>query len=324
MTKKIWTKTKEIFPTALMSAVIIVILFSFLRFIPSIVANSTSFFATTLTSIFIPDENQNITPNKTVASTTVNTVQKTNEQPAQQNAKVYYGKSDLEIKFIGTGIIDPASKQFFQTSYAGQNDTIGIKFQVKNIGTNITGIWKLRLNMPSRTTPYYDSEYQVSLKPGEGMEYTASFDNPTTQGINVAYITIDPLNDISELVENNNSLTIPIKIDGASYSYNNNYNYGSYNANPSLPYGTLFTWTSMNVNCYANPQTTYPGNMITWYATVSGGNGYYSYFWTGSENLNSNERSVSKTYTSSGVKNATVTITSNGQAITKQCNALVN
>ena len=339
MIKNIWTKMKEIFPTALMSAVIIVVLFFSLRFIPNIMANGTSFFATTLTSIFIPSQDQDNITDKTVSTSTtpttptISTIPATSTTPQKisvgqvyrptQVQTTYYGKPDLAIKLIGTGIIDPASNQFFQTSYAGQNDTIGIKFEVKNVGTNVTGPWKLRLNMPSRTTPYYDSEYQVSLKQGEGMEYTASFNNPISQGINTAYITVDPLNDIDESIESNNSLTVPIKINGTSYSYNSNYNYGSYNANPSLPYGTLFTWTNMNGNCYANPQTGYPGNMITWYATASGGNGYYSYAWTGTDGLSSNESSISQTYTSSGTKTATVTITSNGQTITKNCSAYV-
>lgn len=318
MINDIWTKMKSSFPTALMSAVIIVVLFLSLRFIPSIISNGTSFFATTLTSIFIPSENNNTDVKNNINTSPIPT------NTTKVVSVSYYGKPDLAITFISTGIIDPASKQYFQTNYAGANDTVGIKFLVKNIGTNVTGAWKLRLNMPSRTTPYYDSEYQISLKPGEGMIYTATFDSPVSQGINTAYITADPLNAVSESNESNNSLTVPVKIEGTSYSYNNNYNYGSYTAGPSLPYGTLFTWTSMTANCYANPQTTYPGNAITWYATVSGGNGYYSYNWTGTDNLNANQSSVSKTYTASGVKTATVTITSGGQSITKTCNALVN
>jgi len=320
MAKNLWTKMKDSFPTALMSALIVIVVVSVLAFsfkvIPNILANGSSYFATTLTSIFMPNE-------KLSATSSVTQKTPTKKTTAVHTQVTYLGKSDLSITLIGTGIIDPATKQFVQTSYAGANDTVGIKFEIKNIGTNITGIWKLRLNMPSRTTPYYDSEYQISLKPGDAIEYVASFDNPTTQGINTAYVTADPLNQIDESIESNNSLTVPIKIDGTSYSYNNNYNYGSSNTNPSLPYGTLYTWTSMNASCYANPQTAYPGNMITWYVTTSGGNGYFSYSWTGTDGLNSTDRAISKTYTSSGTKTATVVITSNGQTITKQCSAYV-
>jgi hypothetical protein len=323
----------EAFYAGLMPAgiVLFVLLMLWIPFklVPMGIGGGSKYVATTLSSLLVSEEQA---PSITLDNTTDKP--KTNESSTNVNIntgitqiikapKVYSGKPDLEVTLISTGIIDPASKQFLQTNYAGFNDEIAMRFVVKNIGTNISGAWKLRINTPSRTTPYYDSESQVSIKPGDKIVYTTSFDSPVNVGVNTAYITADPLNAVDEISESNNLLIIPLKIEGTAYTYSNGYNYGSNSPTPSLPYGTLYTWSNLNVNCYANPQTSYINSPVTWYATVSGGSGNYTYSWVGTDQLYSNESVVSKTYYSSGTKMASVTITSNGSSITKQCSAFI-
>lgn len=325
-TKTVWEKTKESFGTALMSAgiVLAVLLLLWIPFklIPAIFGNGSNFVSTTLSSLFISGD---ATTTENVATTTNDApIVKTNTQTnTVQTQKVYFGKSDLQVTLIGTGIIDPASGQFVTTNYAGSADEIGIKFEVKNIGTNVSGPWKLRIVSPSRTTPYYDSAYQTSIKPGDRIVYTTSFNTPVAMGVNTAYITADPLNMVNEVSEANNQIIVPIKIDGTYYAYGNNYNYGNSTVTASNGVGTIYTWSSMSVNCYANPQTSYVGVPITWYATASGGTGYYTYSWTGTDLLNGNQNAVSKSYNYPGSKIATVTVTSNGTTITKQCSAYI-
>lgn len=343
--KTTWEKMKESFVSSLMSTgiVLVVLLILWISFkgIPSLYSNGSNFVATTLSSLFIPEDvtltpkiNAEITNDKinnnvatNTISTSINTktpkINTSTQTQVLTQVQKYFGKSDLQVTLIGTGIIDSASKQFIQTNYAGYNDKIAIKFEVKNIGTNISGVWKLRINTPSKTTPYYDSEYQISIKPKDRIIFTTSFDSPISTGINTAYITADPLNMVDEISENNNQLIVPIKIEGSSYSYNNNYNYGNNTIISNIPNGTLYTWTNLNINCYANPQTTYINSPVTWFVTTSGGNGYYSFSWTGSDLLNSNESSITKTYYSSGTKTASVTVTSNGVSITKQCSIYI-
>jgi len=314
--KTTWMKIKDSLPTALTSAVIVIVfmlvIFSLFKLVPSFITNGSSYFASTLNSIFIPKQ-ETKEENPIIIATTTNAnavVQKTTPQ--------YYGKSDLAIRLIGTGIVDKTTNQFYKTDYSGFNDTAGIKFEIVNVGTNISGTFIVRLNLPSKTLPYYDSVRQTSLRPGDKIEYVASFDNPITLGTNTAYITADPLNEIDEISENNNALVVPVKIDGSTYSYN--YNYATaYNPNPTLPYGTLYTWVNMQGSCYANINSTYQGNTVTWYATATGGNGYFTYSWTGTDGLTSNMNFVNKTYYYSGPKSARVTITSQGQSITKDC-----
>jgi hypothetical protein len=330
--KTFWEKTKESFHVALISAGIILAILLLVwvpfKLIPSIYSHGSNFVSTSLSSLFIPSESTSTqqTAPENALITTATTSQTTNASAAKTSSAqvqqvAYYGEPDLAITLIGTGIIDPASKQFIQTNYAGMNDEVAMKFQVKNIGTNVSGAWQLRINSPSRTTPYYDSPYQQSIKPGDSMIFTASFDSPVTTGINTAYVTVDPLNMIAESSKANNQLIIPIDISGTNYAYANENNYGSVTTNTP---GTLYTWTNMSVNCFANPQTSYVGSPITWYATVSGGNGYYTYSWAGSDLLSASESYTTKTYYSAGTKAAVVTVTSNGQSVTAQCMANIN
>jgi len=332
--KTILEKAKESFDTALMSAgIVLVVLFLLwipFKLIPAIYSGGSNYISTTLSSFLISEDStstQKINIDTKVNNNSiVNTNTSPNSETSYSNIQIqptYYGKSDLQISLVSTGIIDPTSKQFVQTNYVGFNDEIAIKFEVKNTGTNITGPWKLRINSPSRTTPYYDSAYQTSLKPRDRLVYITNFDSPITTGVNVAYITIDPLNMVDEVSENNNFLTIPIKIEDTSYNYNNNYNYGNGVILPNLFYESLYAWTNTSVRCYANPQTSYRGSPITWYAVVSGGNEYYTYSWTGTDLLYSRQNAVSAIYYTSGTKTASVTVTSNGQPITAQCSAYI-
>jgi hypothetical protein len=94
------------------------------------------------------------------------------------------------------------------------------------------------------------------------------------------------------------------------YSNNNNYNYPSYNYNYNSP---------LSVSCYANTTSGAIGSNISWQANATGGAGYYTYSWTGTDYLNGYGSYVNKTYNNPGSKTATVTVTSGGQTITKMC-----
>ncbi len=92
----------------------------------------------------------------------------------------------------------------------------------------------------------------------------------------------------------------------------------SCSANVNQVYSQNFT-----VSCYANPNSPYVNTGMTWNAYASGGNGNYSYSWTGSDGLNSYNQNPYMTYYSTGNKYASVTVTSNGQTVSASCNANV-
>ena len=82
--------------------------------------------------------------------------------------------------------------------------------------------------------------------------------------------------------------------------------------------------SQLNGNCSINPSNNVAvGQDISFFASASGGNGNYTYSWSGSDDLNSNNQSFTGRFYSAGNKYASVTISSNGQSITRSCNVNV-
>jgi len=81
---------------------------------------------------------------------------------------------------------------------------------------------------------------------------------------------------------------------------------------------------TLNGSCTANPSTANTGVNITWSATASGGNGAYTYSWTGTDGLTGGSSTTSRSYTTAGSKIGMITITSGTQSITRNCSAVVN
>ena len=299
--KKFYLKLKESFQTAIVASfivlLIILILYIPFKIIPKIVTNGTSFIATTISSLFIPNEDQ------TEKDTITTKKEKMKENITETKSPIYFGKADLSINLIGIGIIDKNTGQFYQTDNIGSNNIVGIKFEIRNIGTNISGVWRLRLAMPSKTTPDYNSDYQISLRPGDRIEYTASFEKPIKIGINTGYITADYFNSIDEITKSNNYLTVPIRIT----SKNNNYS------------------DELKLSCGANTTRTSTGNIVTWSATVTGGIGQPLYSWYGSDGLlsiQSPQNGVKKTYYNTGNKTARVSVSVGNQIISGDCGSV--
>ena len=144
-----------------------------------------------------------------------------------------------------------------------------------------------------------------------------------------------------------------------TYSWNGTDGIAGSNSSVSMPYASLGTKTASvsvssagqiatancgNVNIYQpssdyyyyNPNSAYypnpalsgacsvsgdtaVGSAVTWSASASGGNGIYNFYWSGDDSLSATVSSISKIYNYPGTKNAMVTITSNGQTITRNC-----
>lgn len=71
--------------------------------------------------------------------------------------------------------------------------------------------------------------------------------------------------------------------------------------------------------CSASPSSISTGGSATWTASPTGGNGVYTYSWSGTDSLTGSASSVSKTYSTTGAKTATVRITSNSQFVDVTC-----
>jgi hypothetical protein len=70
--------------------------------------------------------------------------------------------------------------------------------------------------------------------------------------------------------------------------------------------------------CTVSPTAAKIGDTVTWSASASGGNGTYTYSWSG--DVTGSSRTVSKSFTNTGTKSGTVTITSGNQTINRTCN----
>ena len=99
-----------------------------------------------------------------------------------------------------------------------------------------------------------------------------------------------------------------------NYNYNNYYN----TANTYSGYGTYYN-TPLNVSCTASTAFAPVGTNVIWTANVSGGDGYYTYSWSGSDGLYGSTQTMDVAYNSAGVKSAMVTVTADGQTISQEC-----
>ncbi|MEI6553269.1 MAG: PKD domain-containing protein [bacterium] len=108
-----------------------------------------------------------------------------------------------------------------------------------------------------------------------------------------------------------------------NYNYNNNYNYGyNYNNGYNYNYNSGYNYVNMTATCVATPVNANVGDNVIWTVYPVGGNGSYTYSWSGSDGLSyGNAYQIQQRYTTPGTKTATVTVYStNGQSIVATCN----
>lgn len=125
------------------------------------------------------------------------------------------GETDLELTILATGILDRSrNREFVERDEVDENDTVAIKFQVKNVGTKTSDEWWYRAELPTDPNFTYDSEEQLELKPGERMEFILAFtDIEEDGGIAEVEIEIDPSRDLDETTRSNNRETVEINVD---------------------------------------------------------------------------------------------------------------
>ena len=142
---------------------------------------------------------------------------------------------------------------------------------------------------------------------GGDRNYTYNNSNNINSNINSPGATINA---------GNTTQPTPVVAYNTTPVYNYDYNY--YNQYPQNNNGPL------QVSCYPMPLSASTGQNISWVASAYGGNNAYYYTWTGTDGLSGYGSSVSKTYYSIGYKNASVTVTSGGQTVSKNCDGTVN
>ena len=76
---------------------------------------------------------------------------------------------------------------------------------------------------------------------------------------------------------------------------------------------------ALSVSCSVSQTSLNTGQTAVWTAQPSGGNGVYNYSWSGSDGLSGNSQSISKSYSTVGVKSASVNVISGSQSVNKSC-----
>ena len=270
----------------------------------------------------------------TITTSTAATVSKTPVYTAP--ASTYSGTPDLAARILQVGLLNGNSLTTTQNQFSS-SDMVGVRFEVRNDGDADTGMWYFTATLPSISTPTYSSNTQTSLKPGESIIFTLGFTNLTNQNISTITINVDPQNTVTETSEANNIVTTTIT--NLSYYNNNNYYNNStngcyingiytYNCNNNYNYnnGWNYNYTSDNnltASCYASKNNPQIGETVSWSPIISGGNGSYSYYWTGTDGLSSYGQYPSMAYYTAGYKVANLTVSSGGYSTTVTCSTNV-
>lgn len=292
--------------------------------------------------VTITNNTTGLIPEAQTSTTTINSSSQVPTTPTY-NTPTYYGKPDLATRILQVGLLSNGANLISSQTQFTYSDTVGIRFEVRNDGDANTGPWNFTAVLPSLSTPTYNSNTQVSLRPGESIVFTLGFSNLTNQDTSLITINVDPQNIVQESVEYNNIVTSTITnmSAGSNHYYNGNYNNNNYNTgcyingvftyncynNYNYNYNTYnnngyydsygnwhsyynyYNYNNLNITCYADPNNPNTDERVHWSAEVYGGDGDYEYDWTGTNSLNSSSENPSKTYSSSGWKYATVTVT---------------
>lgn len=152
-----------------------------------------------------------------------------------------------------------------------------------------------------------NGNYYISWSGSEGLSGygTSILKSYSNAGSKYASITVTSGN--QTITRNCSNVTIY-----DNYYYDNNYNY-NYNYNYNNYYSPL------SISCYANTTSVPIDSNVYWTANVSGGNGYYSYSWSGSDWISGSGRTTNVSYRTPGTKTASVTVYSGNQTVTQTC-----
>jgi hypothetical protein len=162
-----------------------------------------------------------------------------------------------------------------------------------------------------------------SVKIGETVQYTA---NPTggTGVYTYSWTGTDGLSSSSRTVSKSYNTT-GTKIATVTARSGNQTRTATCSSNVSKTYEPPQPpKDNLDGYCTGRPSRPEEGEKVTWTAYPDGGNGNYRYEWSGTDNLDGDDKSITKRYDDEGTKTARVKITSDGESITKTCTVRVD
>lgn len=95
----------------------------------------------------------------------------TTPEPKKEVLTVTVGSSDLKMTILGSGIIK--NEIFSYTNRYDSDERNALRFDVKNVGSQVSDIWYFNVVLPSGKV--YTSPKQVALRPQDHIEFTLGF-----------------------------------------------------------------------------------------------------------------------------------------------------
>lgn len=127
-----------------------------------------------------------------------------------------YGLPDLSVEIIEVGYLKTSSASSFRRAREVPDGERGaFRFTVRNGGTNATGLWRFRAELPTKNNDddTYTSGWQTSLMPGASKTYTIGFDDPDEGDDRRMEITVDYNDSVNEINERNNDDSAKIDVE---------------------------------------------------------------------------------------------------------------
>ena len=118
------------------------------------------------------------------------------------------GNTDLAARLINYGVFS-SNNVYTPRNSINTDETGGIQFEVKNIGTKTSGTWAYVITLPNGTM--YTSKYQAVLKPNERSIITIGFDmDGVAKGSKTTTLAVAVIGD-SNLANNSFTTTIVVR-----------------------------------------------------------------------------------------------------------------
>lgn len=135
---------------------------------------------------------------------------------AVTSTTVLSGLPDLMVKIDATGYLATTSADsFVATSTVPSGSRPAVRFTIKNIGTNATGLWKFSATIPTQTSYLFQSQPQQSLMPGDSIQYTLGFDQANTGANQTVSVSANYDKGVTESNYDNDSASAQLTILGS-------------------------------------------------------------------------------------------------------------
>jgi hypothetical protein len=132
------------------------------------------------------------------------------------SAPVLSGLPDFIVSIDAIGYLATASTDsFVASSTVPSGSRPAVKFSIKNIGSNVSGVWRFSASIPTQTSFIFQSPSQQSLNPGDSIDYILGFDQANKGSGQMISITANFDRAVAESNANNNSASANITILGS-------------------------------------------------------------------------------------------------------------